>query len=528
MGWRELGGPPAAPAACAAAVVLLGVRLLPDVRNKPLYEDEALAGLVSALPIGELLPTVLYDRGGAPLHFVLGHIALALEPSPTALRGLSVVFALATVPLCYDLARRLGGPVAGATAALLAASSQMLGIFGTFGRMYALFAFVAALAIDLFVRAVSLPTRRAVAIAAAAAWLLPATHPYGGVVVAAEAIVALALWRGRPLRGAVPVVVVLVAMLPFALANLRLAGRFAVGNDGSSVVDVDRSLRIVGRAVGGFAGGTEPVVLVFVALVVWGTVWLARRATPVVLFAALAGALPLAVLTFGRSTADLSAQVATRHLIFALPFWVAFAGVGTARLASLLPRSAAPVLVAAVTVAALLAPSAVVDPRTAASGERTGLAAPAQWFRERVDTGYVLFPNSPVFFAAVADASRARSLSREQPVLITRALRRVQLPVRAVIVAVPLDGTRLDPSALRDRLADDATVAAFRLWVLVELPGPFAEQVAILSATRRALGAIDASATVQSPRVSGFLRQGTASLCGAIRDLGGTCLPVGS
>lgn len=347
-------------------------------------------------------------------------------------------------------------------------------------------------------------------------------------MVAAEALVALALWRGRSVRGAVPVILVVVAMLPFALADLRLAGRFAVGGNGSSVVDVDRSLRIVGRAVGGFAGGTEPIVLVFVALVVWGTVQLARRATSVVVFAALAGALPLAVLAFGRSTADLSAQAATRHLIFALPFWVAFVGVGTARLASLLPRFAAPVLVAAVTVATLLAPSAVADPRTAASGERTVLAAPARWVRERVDTGYVLFPNSPVFFAAVADASRARSLSREQPLLITRALRRVPLPVRAVIVAVPLDGARLDASALRDRLTDDATVAAFPLWVLVELPGPFAGRVAVLSATRSALGAVHASTAGQSPRVRGFLRQGRASLCGAIRDLGGTCLPDSS
>ena len=70
--------------------------------------------------------------------------------------------------------------------------------------MYALFAFAAALAVDLFVRCVQRPTTGTVAAASAAAWLLPAVHPYGGIVVAVEAAVALFLWRGRPLRPAWP------------------------------------------------------------------------------------------------------------------------------------------------------------------------------------------------------------------------------------------------------------------------------------------------------------------------------------
>ena len=52
---------------------------------------------MSARPLGELIPTVLWDRGGAPLHFVLSHLTLALDSSPEALRWLSVVFALRTM-----------------------------------------------------------------------------------------------------------------------------------------------------------------------------------------------------------------------------------------------------------------------------------------------------------------------------------------------------------------------------------------------------------------------------------------------
>src|SRR5512133_2160309 len=124
--------------AITASAAFLLARTLPDIGAKPWHEDEAVAGLVSARPLGDVLHTVLLDRGGAPLHFVLAHGAFALDGSPQTLRWLSLVFALATIPLCYDLARRLAGQFAGLTAAALAATSQLLTIYATFGRMYSL------------------------------------------------------------------------------------------------------------------------------------------------------------------------------------------------------------------------------------------------------------------------------------------------------------------------------------------------------------------------------------------------------
>ena len=87
---------------------------------------------------------------------------------------------------CYDLGRRLGGHLAGATAALVAATSTMLGQLGTFGRMYAAFAFTAALAMDLFCRALEQRTTRAAFVAALAAVLAAATHTYGVFLLLAE------------------------------------------------------------------------------------------------------------------------------------------------------------------------------------------------------------------------------------------------------------------------------------------------------------------------------------------------------
>ncbi|HET8873785.1 MAG TPA: hypothetical protein VFM83_08870, partial [Gaiellaceae bacterium] len=98
-----------AVASVAAATGFLLYRLAPDVGSKPLYEDEAITGLISMRPLTEVLDTVIVDRGGAPLHFVLAHAVFAVDASSSALRWLSVLFALASVPLCFDLGRRLGG-----------------------------------------------------------------------------------------------------------------------------------------------------------------------------------------------------------------------------------------------------------------------------------------------------------------------------------------------------------------------------------------------------------------------------------
>src|SRR5919197_4287009 len=200
--------------ALAGFTTLLFVRLLPDVAGKPLHEDEAVAGLISARPVGDILHTVVLDRGGAPLHFLLAHLALAFDGSPDALRWLSVAFAVATIPLCYDLARRLAGPTAGFTAAALAALSQLLTVYGTFGRMYSLFAFTSALAADLFVRALDRRDTRAAMTAAGAALVPLAVHPFGAFVFAAEAVVAVAVWRGQNLRSAIPVLAVSILAIP--------------------------------------------------------------------------------------------------------------------------------------------------------------------------------------------------------------------------------------------------------------------------------------------------------------------------
>jgi hypothetical protein len=394
--------------AAAGAAAFLLVRLIPDIHGKPLFEDEAVAGLISARPLGEALQTAVIDRGGAPLHFILAHIALALDASPDALRWLSVVFAVATIPLCYDVARRLAGAFAGVTAAWLAATSQLLAVYGTFGRMYSLFAFASALALDLFVRAVDRPTRGTQFAALAAALLPLAVHPFGVFLFTAELVVAVSLWGKRAALAA-------LLSLPLLLPDLRLADRYASADLGGKT-PAEAAL----RALGGAAGGYGLLLVLFGVLAVLG---ITRRWLGVL--ALLVLAVPPAALAVGATLDLTSDHLSPRHLIFTLPLWIALVAAGIARLPLRLPLAVGVVVIAA------LAPAAVHDPRTVDRPTSPGLAA-------RIERGDVMYPYSPVFLAALPDAAKARGFPRERVALARIAKRTHNVP--KVFVALPQRG----------------------------------------------------------------------------------------
>jgi hypothetical protein len=473
-----------AGAAGLAGIGLLLARLVPDVHGKPLFEDEAVAGLIGARPVPEIVVTTLWDRGGAPLHFLLVHAAFVFDTSPAALRWLSVIFALATVLVTFDLGQRLAGPTAGGTAALVVAASGMLGIYGSFGRMYALFAFAAAVAADLFVRALQLRTARAAALAAAGAWLLPAVHPYGGIVVAVEALVALALWRGRPLRAAFPTALVGLAMIPFALADLRLAQRFEVsGEQEGRLATGDEAWNQLESAVRGFAGGEGFLLVVFLVLAVAGALLLRRRERPFAAFVAIALVAPPLLATLART--GRAPDLSPRHLIFALPLWAALVGVAISRV----PQPFRIAALAAAGLAAAFGSAGIPDPRsityTAGLGSEEAVAAPATWLRQEVQPADVLYPYASVFLAALPEAGEAHGLPRAQRQSLIAALDRLDYPVRAVFVAVPTGTTEV---RLGEARVDDAH--PFESWLLVRASGPFGDRDAVLRATVEALAGV--------------------------------------
>jgi 4-amino-4-deoxy-L-arabinose transferase-like glycosyltransferase len=509
-------------AALAPALLLTGsmgllfARLRPDVGGKPFHEDEAVAGLISARPLGDLLHTVVLDRGGAPLHFLLAHFALAFDTTPETLRWVSVVFALATVPLCYDLARRLAGQSAGLVAAILTATSQLLLIYGTFGRMYSLFAFTSALAADLFVLALERPGRRA-ALAATAAALLPLTvHPFGAFLFAAEGAVALWLWRGRDLRGTLPVVGFALLALPLVLVDLRLSDRYApeTGQNLDSGMSTGAATL---HALGGAAGGTGALLVVFAVLAGAGVLALARSRPALAVFIGLTLAVPPCVLAIASGADVASDRLAPRHLIFMLPLWIGLVAGGAASIGARFPWQGRTALLGAVVVAAAFAPSAVSEPRTIPSGAPQAVAAPAAWLATALAPGDVLYPYSPVFLAALPEARKARAYARE-PVALARAAARTGV-VPSVFVSIPVEGS-VTPGAFRNE-SGAFRVHLFPSWLIAESRGPFVDGTAALQATAALLQAI--SPLVAHAGAQPYAEQLRGTACAAHGRLGSSC-----
>jgi hypothetical protein len=498
------------PVALTTLTSALFARLAPDVGAKPLHEDEAVTGLISARPLGEMLHTVVLDRGGAPLHFLLAHLALQLDTNAETLRWLSLVFALATVPLCYDLARRLAGRLAGLTAAALAATSQLLLVYGTFGRMYSLFACVSALSADLFVRALAKPTRGA-AIAATAAALVPlAVHPFGVFLVGPEAAVALWLWRGRQFTRALPVLALAAFAVPLMFADLRLSDRYAP-EAGKNLDSGEAPAKAALHALGGAAGGRGAVLALFVLLAAIGAVALARRRRAVVAFACLTVLAPPILLSVVGAVGATSDRLGPRHLIFMLPLWLALVAAGVASL-----PTRAPVISAVLVVAlAAFAPDAIAEPRAVATGEETAVAAPAAWLKVRLSRDDVLYPYSPVFLAALPTAAEARGYSRE-PIALARAVKRTRT-VPTVFVSIPLEAPVDGPALRRAHVAFEE----FPSWLILETRGPFVDGAMALQSAAQLLER--AAPAIVEPAARAYVNQIRSTACAALSRLGSAC-----
>jgi len=188
-------------------------------------------------------------------------------------------------------------------------------------------------------------------------------------------------------------------------------------------------------------------------------------------------------------------------LIFALPIWIALVAAGSARVTALVPVSARTAIPLAVILVAVFAPSAVADPRTIPTGEKTALAAPAAWLRVQVSPNDMLYPLSPVFLAALTDA---RAYPRE-PVALARAIERTGV-VESVFVSIPLE----DP-LLRARTDQGR---AFRRWLILRQRGPFGSGKQALEATAEMLRRVRPTLTGDA---RAYLDQLRGTACAVVR-----------
>jgi mannosyltransferase len=133
-----------APAGTPRAVVLLSCGaiavglVLRFVTRSPLWLDEALSVNIAKLPVSQI-PAALRHDGHPPLYYVLLHVWMSVFGSGDwAVRALSGLFAVATLPWAWVIGRRRGGTrLAWLFTAVMAMSPFALR-YATETRMYAL------------------------------------------------------------------------------------------------------------------------------------------------------------------------------------------------------------------------------------------------------------------------------------------------------------------------------------------------------------------------------------------------------
>ena len=112
IGWRWISGRPAYAFVAVVTLVAAILRLL-YLGKESLWGDEAFTVALASIPLPTMLKLLATDEPNIALYVLMLRGWLALGDSESTIRLLSVVFAAATVPLLYCVARRLAGqPVA--------------------------------------------------------------------------------------------------------------------------------------------------------------------------------------------------------------------------------------------------------------------------------------------------------------------------------------------------------------------------------------------------------------------------------
>jgi mannosyltransferase len=199
-GWRtrlfgDEGWPHPALVACGSAAVLAGL-ILRFWTPSALWLDEALSVNIARLPVSQI-PRALSHDGSPPLYYLMLHYWMALfGRSDFAVRALSGVTSVVTLPFFWAAGRRLGGRMVAWVVFFLAVSSPFAINYATSTRMYSLMILLSLLGYLALARAFEYPTAgRLVAVAAVTAALLY-THYWGIYLVGfAGAWVAWRIWR---------------------------------------------------------------------------------------------------------------------------------------------------------------------------------------------------------------------------------------------------------------------------------------------------------------------------------------------
>ena len=179
------------------ALVAIGV-VARFVQRSPLWLDEALSVNIARLPVSDLLEALWHD-GHPPLYYLLLHYWMeVVGESDVAVRALSGVISVATLPLAWIAGRRLAGAAGARWALVLTALSPFAVRYGTETRMYALVMLLVLAGYLLLTDALERPTWGRLAGLTLISGLLLLSHYWAFYLIAAVGLLlVLRAWR-RP------------------------------------------------------------------------------------------------------------------------------------------------------------------------------------------------------------------------------------------------------------------------------------------------------------------------------------------
>jgi mannosyltransferase len=184
------------PPALAVATVLAALLAALRIGRESLWLDEGFSVALASQPWATWWRHVAAHEANMCAYHALLKVWIALGDGEAFVRALSALFAVATVPVQYFLARKLCGARVASVAALLLAGHVYLVRYGQDARAYAMVLFLSSLSSLLLVRALETPSaRRWLAYALAGALLLHA-HILGVLILAGHAA-GVALFQPR-------------------------------------------------------------------------------------------------------------------------------------------------------------------------------------------------------------------------------------------------------------------------------------------------------------------------------------------